>query len=259
MYDAFSDDYDRFVNWESRLAFEMPFLDQQLQRTPISEDGTRRVLDAACGTGMHTLALARQGYQAAGADLSGPMIARARANAADAGLDVHFETAGFGELAQVFGKGTFGAVVCLGNSLPHLLTEQDVLTALVDFHASLQPGGLLLVQNRNFDAVMAQRERWMEPQAYQSGEDEWIFIRFYDYEPDGSIRFNILTLKRGGAGSWKQSISSTTLRPQLRTELVSVATKAVFEDVQVFGNMKGEFFDSQTSGNLILVARKHAE
>ena len=42
MYDAFSADYDRFVNWESRLASELPFLIQLL-------DPRSRVLDAACG------------------------------------------------------------------------------------------------------------------------------------------------------------------------------------------------------------------
>ena len=27
MYDDFSEDYDRFVNWAGRLAYEMPFLE----------------------------------------------------------------------------------------------------------------------------------------------------------------------------------------------------------------------------------------
>jgi ubiquinone/menaquinone biosynthesis C-methylase UbiE len=51
MYDAFSEDYDRFVNWESRLASEMPFIERLLQ--PLEKDGQPvRVLDAACGTGI---------------------------------------------------------------------------------------------------------------------------------------------------------------------------------------------------------------
>ena len=31
MYNAFSVNYDRFVNWQERLAFELPFLESQLQ------------------------------------------------------------------------------------------------------------------------------------------------------------------------------------------------------------------------------------
>ncbi len=135
MYDAFSSDYDRFVDWPSRLAVELPFIEQQLQM-----QNSRRVLDAACGTGMHAIALAQRGYAVAGADLSTGMIERARLNAADAGADVRFETAGLGELAQTFGSGSFDALLCLGNSLPHLLTPGDITAALADFAACLQPG-----------------------------------------------------------------------------------------------------------------------
>ena len=31
MYEDFSSDYDRFVDWQGRLAAELPFIEQQLQ------------------------------------------------------------------------------------------------------------------------------------------------------------------------------------------------------------------------------------
>jgi hypothetical protein len=34
LYDAFSADYDRFVNWEERLAYELPSFRCQKQRQP---------------------------------------------------------------------------------------------------------------------------------------------------------------------------------------------------------------------------------
>ena len=72
MYDDFSQDYDRFVDWPGRLAVELPFLEARLK-----EGGARRVLDAACGTGMHALALAERGYEAAGAGRGWPDPIRA--------------------------------------------------------------------------------------------------------------------------------------------------------------------------------------
>ena len=118
-YDAFSSDYDRFVNWPGRLAAELPFLQQQLRAA-----GAQRVLDAACGTGMHAVALAQNGFNLAGADLSSGMVERARANAAAANVSVAFAAVGFGQLAGAF-RGSeifpFDALLCLGNSLPHLL------------------------------------------------------------------------------------------------------------------------------------------
>ena len=264
-YDTFSTDYDRFVSWPGRLAVELPFIEQQLKTAARGKGAPPRVLDAACGTGMHAIALARQGYLAAGADLSDGMIARARANAAQAGVHIQFETASFGLLAQAFGlTGSmqqtktlpFDALLCLGNSLPHVLGDSELVAALQDFVACLRPGGLLLVQNRNFDAVIARRERWMEPQSYREGEKEWLFLRFYDFDPDDLITFNIMTLKREGQGGWSQQVTTTRLRPLRQVDLAGPLSQAGFHNVIFFGSMAGEAFNPETSGNLVITAVK---
>ena len=248
-YDNFSFDYDRFVSWPGRLAIEMPFLERKLHET-----GARRVLDAACGTGMHAIALAQVGFETVGADLSDGMISRARENAQAAGLNLPFKTAGFGNLAATFGPESFDALLCLGNSLPHLLTAELLFQTLTDFARCLKPGGLAIIQNRNFDAVMAARQRWMEPQAAHEGQVEWLFQRFYDFEVDGSLTFNIVTLRRENGGDWKQSIQSTPLRPLLAVELQNVFQAAGFESVTLFGGLTGSAFDPSTSGNLVITA-----
>jgi SAM-dependent methyltransferase len=255
MYDAFSADYDRFVNWPARLAAELPFIEKQLQAVGGQSHGPAQVLDTACGTGMHAIALAQRGYAAAGADLSAGMIQRARANAAAAGASPRLETAGFGELAPVFGPRGFDALLCLGNSLPHLLTDAELAAALGDFAACLRPGGLLLIQNRNFDAVLARRQRWMEPQAHREGEAEWLFLRFYDFDPDGLLTFNIVTLRRGEAGDWAQQLTATRLRPLRQAGLLAALGTAGFVDLACYGDMAGTPFDPETSGNLVVAAR----
>lgn len=255
MYDQFSLDYDRFVNWEERLAFELPFIESQLEH--LADRGKPlEVLDAACGTGMHAIALARRGFAAVGADLSAPMIERARANAAAAGVTARFEAAGFGRLAAVFGSAAFDALLCLGNSLPHTQTRTELDAALADFAACLRPGGIVLIQNRNFDQVLAERGRWMEPQAHAENGTEWIFVRFYDFNPDGTITFNILTLRRDAGGAWVQQISATRLRPLIQDELFAALTAAGFADIQSFGGMNGSPFSPAMSGNLVVAARK---
>ena len=59
-FDPLATTYDLFVNWESRLPKEIEFLDDVLSRA-----GVRTLLDAACGTGMHLLALREKGYEVA--------------------------------------------------------------------------------------------------------------------------------------------------------------------------------------------------
>jgi SAM-dependent methyltransferase len=254
MYAAFSADYDRFVNWPARLAGEMPFIERQLEAAGERGGAMPVVLDAACGTGMHAIALAQRGYRAAGADLSPGMVERARANAAARAAPVRFEVAGFGELAAAFGRAAFDAVLCLGNSLPHLLTGAQLAAALGDFAACLRPGGLLLLQNRNFDAVLARRERWMEPQAHREGEAEWLFLRFHDFDPDGLLTFHVVTLRREGSAPWTQQVASTRLRPLRQAELLDALAGAGFTQMACYGNMAGAPFDPPASGNLVIAA-----
>lgn len=266
MYDDLSTNYDRFVHWPGRLAVELPFLERQLQAV-----GARRVLDVACGTGQHAIALARRGYAVVGTDLSAGMIRQARANAAEAPVagdgigtgTVRFEVAGFGGLARRAGTG-FDALLCLGNSLPHLLTPADLAQTLQDFGACLRPGGLLLIQNRNFDQVLALREqdpashtwRWMEPQAHQDRQAEWLFLRFYDAEPDGTLAFNVVTLHRKGSVGWNQQVTTTRLWPQTHHGLRAALAAAGFGQITAWGDLQGAPFEAAQSPNLILTARR---
>lgn len=244
MYERFSKEYDQFVNWTARLSFELPFLRRQLQ-------GRRRVLDVACGTGMHALALAAEGWQVTGCDLSPAMVAQARHNAAQRGLDVPFVVAGFDNLTQVLPGQAFDALLCLGNSLPHALTLVDLAAALANFAACLAPEGLLLLQSRNFDLVLAQRQRWLG----LTEADERLFWRFYDFDPDGLITFHVLTLTRTGQG-WQQELLSTRLHPWQQTELLVALQQTGFGKCICLGSLDGRPFEAETSPDLIILAQR---
>ena len=246
-YDALASDYDRFVNWEGRLAHELPFLEHLF-----AEHNVVRVLDAACGTGHHGIALARLGYQVVGADLSAAMIEQARRNAAAAGVEVSFAVAGLGSLAAM-GQ-SFDAVLCLGNSLPHLLTEKALAEALADFASVLHPGGLVVIQNRNFDRVWRLKERFMGPQSCREGDREWLFIRFYDFH-EATVTFNMIRLRREGE-TWTQDVEATELRPIFRDELAAALGMAGFFRAAFHGSYDGSPFDAAHSNDLIAVAQK---
>ena len=126
------------------------------------------------------------------------------------------------------------------------------------FHSCLRPDGLLVLQNRNFDAVLARQERWMEPQSHREGEKEWVFLRFYDYDPDGLITFNILMLYREAAGApWQQAVRVTRLRPLRQEELVRAAAEAGFGEITCYGSLAGDPFNPQASGNLVVTAKRN--
>jgi len=250
-YDVLSSNYDQFVNWNSRLETEIPFLDKVL-----TTNNVRSVLDSACGTGMHAIALAKSGFQSFGCDLSEPMIQIAEKNAEHESAKVKFFSAGFGEIADLAVGFPYDSIICLGNSLPHVRDTSELTTTLYDFGKVLNNNGTLILQNRNFDLVMDLKERWMEPQYSQQGGTETLFHRFYDFNPDDTITFNMLVTSRKDGGAWRQSVIATRLFP-LRSDLMgNVLLSTGYRDLQFFGDLAGNAFDKKSSPNCVIVARK---
>jgi ubiquinone/menaquinone biosynthesis C-methylase UbiE len=248
LWDTLSANYDRFVNWEQRLDREMPFLESHL-----ASHGARRVLDVACGTGHHAIAFAKRGYEVVGTDISAGMVRRARQNAKSAGAAASFHQAGFGHLREAVKK-PFDALLCLGNSLPSVLSEEALDVALADMAGVLAPGGLIVIQNLNYDRVWPQRERFMPLQTYQQGEEEWLFFRFVDFHQE-TLTFNMVVLHRNGE-IWNYDAESTELRPLLNKDLNRLLERSGLTNVDFYGDYDQNPYQEETSGDLIVVARK---
>ncbi len=254
MYDQFGIDYDRFVNWQGRLAVELPFLFREISSLGQITEQSASILDAACGTGQHLVALSDQGYECTGADFSAEMIKIARQNALKANQKIDFYQASFGEIRQEISDKSFDCILCLGNSLPHLLNSKNLLIAIKDFRSLLNANGRLIIQNRNFDKVIAEKIRWMEPQTYREDEKTWIFNRFYDFEPDGLITFNIQKLFSFNNGDFSQENMSTKLWPQTQAVIVEALKVCGFDELRFYGDLAGSDYEPERSENLVIIA-----
>ena len=91
--------------------------------------GRQKVLDVSCGIGTQAIALALRGYRVTGSDLSAPAVERARREAAARGLAIDLSVCDMRSAHGRHGTG-FDVVVSCDNSLPHLLTDADLLLAL---------------------------------------------------------------------------------------------------------------------------------
>jgi 2-polyprenyl-3-methyl-5-hydroxy-6-metoxy-1,4-benzoquinol methylase len=109
-----------------------------------------RILDIACGTGGHSLALAEKGHRLTGIDLDRDMIEAARAKAQ--GLDLHtvFQVMDMLAMVEQLDPG-FDLAFCIGNSLVHLESEEKIQRVLMDCHRLLNPGAMLILQIINYD------------------------------------------------------------------------------------------------------------
>jgi len=115
-------------------------------------DGAQAVLDVSCGIGTQALGLAALGHRVTASDLSPGAVDRARGEAARRGLDVAFSVADMRTAFEHHGSG-WDVVVCADNSLPHLLSDDEILGALGQFHACTRAGGLCLVSVRDYAAM----------------------------------------------------------------------------------------------------------
>jgi len=168
--------YDVFVDWEGRLARELPGIERHLRSVD-----ARRVLDVGCGTGRHAAALLERGLDVHAADASEDMRARARAAVGDP-RRVHAWTLGEPPPESVLSAAPFDAVTCLGNMWPSLLREAEVTGACRGLLDVLRPGGLVLL------GLKAQGVRKAGGNPYlpllrrvREGRPLW-FVRFVDFE-----------------------------------------------------------------------------
>jgi SAM-dependent methyltransferase len=103
------------------------------------------VLDVACGTGRHVAWLASAGYRVAGAEASEAMLKRATATLGDDSISLHAWSMDEPIPPALADEAPFDSLLCLGNSFPHLITDQQVTAAAANFQRLLRPGGLLVV------------------------------------------------------------------------------------------------------------------
>ncbi|MCX7707189.1 MAG: class I SAM-dependent methyltransferase [Anaerolineae bacterium] len=256
-YDALAPLFDVMTDWDARLATEGRFLCAVLE-----EAGAHFVLDAACGSGGHALWLARQGYRVAGADISPAMIDLARRKAAEAGLDLSFVVTDLANLQSTIRNGqSFDAVLCLGNSLPHLLTQGELIAALRGMASVLRPAGLLVLQNLNYDLRWQRQPRWFAAQGGVLDGQEVLVWRFADYDmPAGRIAFHIALFRKDASG-WQVEVHTTPQRPLFQADLAAALAEAGFTTVSWYGGMvwPGESFEPERSPDLVAVAQKRCE
>ncbi len=152
----------------------------------------------------------------------------------------------------------YDAVLCLGNSLPHLLTQADLVAALRGMASVLRSDGLLILQNLNYDLRWQKQPRWFAAQGGELDGQPVLVWRFADYdEPAGRIDFHI-ALFRQGERDWKVDVHTTPQRPLFQVDLLAALAEAGFGDTQMYARMTtpSEPFDAEKSGDLVVAARK---
>ena len=251
----FAEYYDAVINWEKRLAREMPLLEE------IARSAGPRVLVPACGTGGHVVALAQCGFSVLGFDADPDAVAfvQQRIHRAEEAISA----SGGEATASVLNMEDVGrlgpnhdAAFCLGNALPGISGEGQLPAALKGLAGALRPGGLLLTQNLNYDLRWREKAHWFPLLSGETAKEEVLLVKFADYEPE-AINFHAMFLVREKAGAkWQSHVRSSRQIPLFRNHLAELLTQAGFGNLQFWGDYAKSPFDPVTSNDLLVAAGK---
>lgn len=107
-----------------------------------------RLVDLGCGTGRLCVHFAGKGFDCVGVDLSDEMLAKARENAAAAGVRAEFVRANLVELADLPEKG-FDYAACLFSTLGMVRGHANRAKVLANAFRLLKPGGRFVLHAHN--------------------------------------------------------------------------------------------------------------
>lgn len=145
---SFVEKWDELIDWSARAESEGRFFVDVLRSR-----GARNVLDVAAGTGFHSVRLIEAGFDVTTCDGSAAMLARAFENGTERQLILKTVQSDWRWLSKDI-NGKFDAIICLGNSFTHLFDENDRRRALAEFYACLKHDGVLIIDQRNYDAIL---------------------------------------------------------------------------------------------------------
>jgi SAM-dependent methyltransferase len=114
------------------------------------EGQVQSILDVSCGIGTQSIGLALKGYRVTASDLSPKEIERARQEAQQRQLDIPFAICDMRAVFRHY-QTQFDLVISCDNSIPHLLEDAEILTALQQMYECTRAGGGCLLTIRNYD------------------------------------------------------------------------------------------------------------
>jgi len=186
-----------FPNWDETIDRQ----GQQLSELLKSEwPKAHSILDVSCGIGTQSIGLAKCGFTVTASDISSGAIKRAEAETARLGVEVDLSVCDMRQAHSQHGSG-FDVVISCDNSLPHLLTDQDLLIAFKEMLACLSPGGGCVISVRDYESE--ERGRGLvKPYGVRSANGyRYLLFQVWDFEGEYYdltfyiIEENTLTLK----------------------------------------------------------------
>lgn len=201
--------------------------------TEINHNQSLKILDIGCGTGRHSIELAKRGYRITGVDLSESMLQRAREKAIEADVSVDFSQADARNLS--FEAEFDLAIMLCEGAFPLMETDEMNFQILQNAAKALKPGGKLIFTTLNglfplFHSVKDFLESNSEEGNATYAENNFDLMTFRDYN---------VTSFTDDDGIEHQTDSNE--RYYVPSEITWLLKSLGFKKIDIFGARLGEF------------------
>ena len=201
------------------------------------------VLDVSCGIGTQAIGLAKLDYRVTASDLSPEEVERARQETTARNLSIAFSVADM-RAAHDHHRSQFDVVISCDNSVPHLLSDGDILTAFRQFHACTRPGGGCIVTVRDYDSEDLSKQQIKPYGIREEDGTRWLVWQVWDPHPP-TYDVTMYFVEDRGASECRTHVMRSTYYAIGIAKLIDLMTAAGFRDVR---RVDGRFFQPLITG-----------
>ena len=158
-----------------------------------------KALDLGAGSGIHTVALADLGFRVVSLDSSEALLRELRERTS--GREVRTMLDDMRNAEAYAAEGPFEVAVCMGDTLSHLESFDEVSALVGDVYGVLEEGGKLILEFRDYTAELRGVDRAIPVRL----DEDRIMVTFLEYEPLHVNVHDVVFLKRAGGWSSQKS------------------------------------------------------
>ena len=143
---------------------------------------------------------------------------------------MRFAVADVRELKCAFDQ-KFDVVISCDNSLPHLLTDEDLTLALRNIRHVLTDRGLFVASTRDYDRLLAEKPSFVAMNPGGTHEEEVIVFQIWDWSKESDTYLLRLFIMNQTEGDWRVKEIKTRYRAIRRNELTAALESVGFSRI----------------------------
>lgn len=229
-----------YPDWEKSIKRQGEMLDSVIREMWASVSD---ILDVSCGIGTQTLGLSSIGYNMTASDLSQEQVDRAKKEAAKRNLSVSFSVADM-RCCFEHHQRQFDVVISCDNSIPHLLSDEDILRTFRELFNCTRTGGGCIISVRDYEKEDLSQQQIKQYGIREENDIRWLIWQVWDPSPPIYDVTMYFVEDRGNPTCITYAFQSKYYAISI-SSLISLMQLAGFEDVR---RLDGRLFQPMIIG-----------